>query len=49
MTEYEERQITESIKAYQNVIRYIEEQIKNLQRQRNQDKNFEYKFNITKK
>ena len=49
MTEYEEKQINESIKAYQNVIRYIEEQIENLQRQKNKDKNFEYKFNITKK
>ena len=49
MTEYEEKQIKESIKAYQNMIRYIRTQIEGLQGQINRNKNFDYKFNITKK
>jgi len=49
MTEYEEKQIKESIQAYENIIRYMRTQIESLQREINKDKNFEYKFNITKK
>ena len=47
MTEYEEKQIKESIKAYQNMINYLKDQIEILEGKKN--KNFEYKFNITKK
>ena len=49
MTEYEEKQTRESIQAYRNMIRYMNMQIELLERQINKDKNFEYKFNITKK
>ena len=49
MTEYEEKQIKESIQAYENIIRYMRTQIESLQREINKGKNFEYKFNITKK
>jgi len=49
MTEYEEKQINESIQAYQNMIKHIKEQVELLERQINKDKNFEYKFDITKK
>ena len=46
MTEYEEKQINESIQAYRNMISRIEDQIQILIRKKNQ--NFEYKFKITK-
>jgi len=49
MTEYEENQTKESIQAYRNMIKYMSMQIELLERQMNKDKNFEYKFNITKK
>ena len=46
MTEQEKKIINESIKAYRNMIDKIEEQIENLERQKNKNKNFVYKFNI---
>ncbi len=49
MTEQEEKQTKESIQAYQNMIQYMKDQIEILERQMNKDKNFTYKFNITKK
>ena len=49
MTEYEEKQTKKSIQAYRNMIRYMSMQIELLEREINKDKNFEYKFNITKK
>lgn len=49
MTEYEEKQTRESIQAYRNMIRYMSIQIELLEREISKDKNFEYKFNITKK
>ena len=49
MTEYEEKQIKQNIQAYQNIIRYMEEQVQILERELNKNKNFEYKFKITKK
>ena len=49
MTEYEEKQTKESIQAYKNMIKYIHTQIEFLETQLSKDKNFEYKFNITKK
>ena len=49
MTEFEEKQTRESIKAYRNMIRYMSMQIELLEREINKDKNFEYKFDITKK
>lgn len=49
MTEREEKQTKESIQAYQNMIQYMKDQIEILERQMNKDKNFTYKFNITKK
>ena len=49
MTEQEEKQTKESIQAYRNMIRYMSMQIELLEREMNKDKNFEYKFNITKK
>jgi len=49
MTEYEEKQTRESIQSYRNMIRYMSMQIELLEREINKDKNFEYKFNITKK
>ena len=49
MTEYEKKQTRESIQSYRNIIRYISMQIELLEREINKDKNFEYKFNITKK
>jgi len=49
MTEYEEKQTKESIQAYRNMIKYMSMQIELLEREMNKDKNFEYKFNITKK
>ena len=49
MTEYEENQTKESIQAYRNMIKYMSMQIELLEREINKDKNFEYKFNITKK
>ena len=49
MTEYEEKQTRESIQSYRNMIRYMSMQIELLEREINKDKNFEYKFDITKK
>ena len=49
MTEQEEKQTKESIQAYRNMIKYMSMQIELLEREINKDKNFEYKFNITKK
>ena len=49
MTEQEEKQTKESIQAYRSMIRYMSMQIELLEREMNKDKNFEYKFNITKK
>ena len=49
MTEKEEKQTKESIQAYRNMIKYMSMQIELLEREINKDKNFEYKFNITKK
>tara|TARA_R110002072_G_scaffold62246_2_gene156010 strand:+ start:98 stop:247 length:150 start_codon:yes stop_codon:yes gene_type:complete len=49
MTEFEEKQTKESIQAYRNMIKYMKDQIEALERQINKDKNFEYKFNVTKK
>ena len=49
MTEYEEKQTKESIQAYRNIIEYMKEQIELLESEINKDKNFEYKFDITKK
>jgi len=49
MSEFEEKQTRESIQAYQNMIQYMKDQIETLERQMNKDKNFTYKFNITKK
>ena len=49
MTEQEEKQTKESIQAYRNMISYMSMQIELLEREMNKDKNFEYKFNITKK
>ena len=49
MTKQEEKLIDESIRAYRNMIKYMSMQIELLEREINKDKNFEYKFNITKK
>jgi hypothetical protein len=49
MTEYEEKQARERIQSYRNMIKYMSMQIELLEREINKDKNFEYKFNITKK
>ena len=49
MTEQEEKQTKQSIQAYRNMIRYMSMQIELLEREINKDKNFEYKFIITKK
>ena len=49
MTEQEEKQTKESIQAYRNMIKYMSMQIELLEREINKNKNFEYKFNVTKK
>lgn len=46
MTEQEKKIINESIKAYRNMIDKIEEQIENLERRKNKNTHFVYKFNI---
>ena len=48
MTEYEEKQTKESIQAYRNMIKYMSMQIELLEREINKDKNFKYKFKISK-
>jgi hypothetical protein len=49
MTKQEEKLIDESIQAYRNMIKHISMQIELLEREKNKDKDFKYKFNITKK